>query len=90
MVMGPNIFKKIIEDKLPLNFTELNKHFNDVYLPQVKVEDVKIDNEFIKNYIKNNININQNKILTKLRKEGYSCSKERLNKIYKESSMQGA
>jgi hypothetical protein len=82
-VMGPNIFKKIIKDNLPLNFTQLNHHFQTIYKPQAEKHFDLLSDEYLTEYIKNNPGLSEGKLLKKLRSENLSCSTGRMKRLYK-------
>ena len=85
-VMMPNILNKIIDDNLSLNYTELNNHFLTVYQPQAIKFNVKFGDQDVIDYINKNPTLSKGQILTKIRKDGHSCSTGRMERLY--SSLQ--
>lgn len=82
-VMLPGILNKILDDKLNLNFTELNNHFTTVYKPQAISANVKVSDQDVIDYINKHSHLSKGQTLTKMRKEGISCSSGRIDRLWK-------
>lgn len=81
-VMGPNTFKKIIDDNLPLNYTYLNNHFLNVYKPQAEKSNIKYPDSFFLEIISNHPHLSQGKLIKQLRNQGISISTGRMGRLY--------
>ena len=80
--MGPNIFKKIMENNLPLNFEQLNNHFHNIYKPEALNANVKYTDQHFIDIIQNYPHLSQGKLIKKLRQEGTSISTGRMGRIF--------
>jgi len=80
-VMGPNIFKKIIEDGLTFDFEILDNHFQNVYKPQAEKLNIKVSDEFFIKYIEDNPTLSEGQLIKRLRGSGISISTGRMKRL---------